>query len=64
MKEPTFNKVGSPTFAFRLEPDDAAAFTKFVKTNRMNVASAVRFCLVKAGALPVKREVRDVQPQL
>ena len=61
MKEPSTIKVGSPTFAFRLEPEDAATFTDFVKSNRMNVSSAVRFCLVKAGALPVKREVKDVQ---
>ena len=61
MKEPSTIKIGSPTFAFRLEPEDAVTFTDFVKSNRMNVSSAVRFCLVKAGALPIKREARDVQ---
>ena len=61
MKPATNDKVGSPTFAFRLEPDDAVTFNEFVKANRMNVSSAVRFCLVKAGALPIKREAKDVQ---
>ncbi len=64
MKPATSDKVGSPTFAFRLEPEDANAFTRFVSANRMNVSSAVRFCLVKAGALPIKKEAQDVQPQL
>ena len=64
MKQPTEGKVESPTFAFRLEPEDAKEFTEWVKANRMNVSSAVRVCIVKAGALSIRKEVPDVQPQL
>ena len=38
-------------YGFKLNQQDAATFDQFCLTNRMNISSAIRYGLVKAGIL-------------
>ena len=64
MKRFEMGKTGSRTFAVRLDDEDAASLEEYMREMRMNMSSAIRSGLVRAGILPSKREAQNAQPQL